>query len=91
MAATVTRIGSHPVPDLSISTIQSNKYLYNINMVRVQGEQHLVIAGAVEKEDGATEDAVDEGEGSVQAGVLLVRGERAGQEAAEQIFSADKS
>ena len=45
----------------------------------------------MEKEDGATEDAVDEGEGSVQAGVLLVRGERAGQEAAEQIFSAAKS
>ena len=59
MAATVTRIGSHPVPDLSISTIQSNMHFYNLNMVIVQGERHLVVAGAVEKEDGAPEDAVD--------------------------------
>ena len=40
---------------------------------------YLLVASAVEKEDGAAQDAVDEGEGAVQPRVLLIGGQGAQQ------------
>ena len=44
---------------------------------------HLLVAGGVEEEDAAAENAVQDGEGPVQGHVLLVLGEGADDEADE--------
>ena len=57
---------------------------------------YLLVASAVEKEDGAAQDAVDEGEGAVQPRVLLIGGQSAQQKTHkhhrhdDQVGSLDK-